>query len=35
MLIFAIMHLHISENAVSKHTIRSNNILHKLAFKNT
>ena len=35
MLIFAIMHLHISENTVSKHTIRSNNILHKLAFKST
>jgi hypothetical protein len=35
MFIFAIMHLHISENAVSKHIIRSNNILHKLAFKNT
>lgn len=35
MLIFAIMHLYISENTVSKHTIRSNNILHKLAFKNT
>ena len=35
MLIFAIMHLHISGNTVSKHIIRSNNILHKLAFKNT
>lgn len=35
MLIFAIMHLYISENTVSKHTIRSNNILQKLAFKNT
>ena len=35
MLISATMHLHISENAVSKHIIRSNNILHKLAFKNT
>jgi hypothetical protein len=35
MLISATMHLYISGNTVSKHTIRSNNILHKLAFKNT
>ena len=35
MLVSATMHLYTSGNTVSKHIIRSNNILHKLAFKNT
>lgn len=35
MLISATVHLYISGNTVSKHIIRSNNILHKLAFKST
>ena len=35
MLVSATMHLYTSGNTVSKHIIRSDNILHKLAFKNT